>query len=220
MKISREFIRKLPKTDLHVHLDGSLRLETVRELAARGVDPGDGPRYSAQEIEQTLVPGRDYGSLAEYLKDFEITLSLMQTPQSLKRIAYELAEDCAAENIRYVEVRFAPQLHMSDRMDLETVLASVNRGLERAAREHNSRPKVVDGREPRFRYGIITCALRSFGKMSDYYRTFFKAHPFSSPKRIFGLASYELIQGVVEVRDRLGLRPLEGLPVRPEKFPP
>jgi adenosine deaminase len=156
MKISREFIRKLPKTDLHVHLDGSLRLETVRELAARGVDPGDGPRYSAQEIEQTLVPGRDYGSLAEYLKDFEITLSLMQTPQSLKRIAYELAEDCAAENIRYVEVRFSPILHTRAGLDLPQIVESVIAGLREAEGDFN------------IRTGVIICGIRNMDPQTSY----------------------------------------------------
>ncbi len=97
MKISEEFIRKLPKTDLHVHLDGSLRMETVLELAREREG-----RFSPAEIKRLLVPGKKYAALEEYLQAFEITLSVMQTRDSLKRIAYELGEDCAAENVRYV----------------------------------------------------------------------------------------------------------------------
>lgn len=149
MKISREFIHKLPKTDLHVHLDGSLRMETIRELASRGIDPGNGPGFTLEEIEATLMPGRDYGSLAEYLKDFEITLSLMQTSETLERIAYELAEDCAAENIRYVEVRFSPILHTRAGLSLPTIVESVIDGLQAAEGDFN------------IRTGIIICGIRN-----------------------------------------------------------
>lgn len=204
--ITKEFIREIPKSDLHVHLDGSLRVPTLIEIARR--EKIDLPSYTEEGLNE-MVFKPHYSDLEEYLTGFAYTVQAMQNPENLERIAYEFARDNQAEGVRYVEVRFAPQLHISDRMDLESVLVSVNRGLERAAREFNSRPAVADGREPRFRYGIITCALRSFGEMSDYYRTFLKAHPFSSRKRIFGLASYELFQGVVEVRDRLGL-PLVG----------
>ncbi len=156
MKISREFIRQLPKTDLHVHLDGSLRMETIRELAAEGVDSGNGPSYGLKEIERTLVPGRDYGSLAEYLKSFEITLSLMQTPQTLQRIAYELAEDCAAENIRYLEVRFSPILHTRAGLKLPEVVESVIAGLKKAEAAFN------------IRTGIIICGIRNMYPETSY----------------------------------------------------
>jgi adenosine deaminase len=204
--ITKEFIRDIPKSDLHVHLDGSLRIPTLIEIARR--EKIELPSYTEEGLND-LVFKPHYDSLEEYLTGFAYTVQALQTPEDLERVAYEFVQDNQAEGVRYVEVRFAPQLHMSDRMDLETVLVSVNRGMERAADEYNSRPEVADGREPRFHYGIITCALRSFGEMSDYYRTFLRAHPFSNPKRIFGLASYELFQGVVEVRDRLGL-PLVG----------
>ncbi len=156
MKISREFIHQLPKTDLHVHLDGSLRMATILDLAAQGVDPGDGPSYGPEEIEKTLIPGRDYGSLAEYLKDFEITLSLMQTPPALKRIAYELAEDCAEENIRYVEVRFSPILHTRAGLTLPEIVESVIAGLKQAEDDFN------------IRTGIIICGIRNMDPETSY----------------------------------------------------
>ena len=204
--ITNDFIRDIPKSDLHVHLDGSLRVPTLIEIARR--EKIELPSYTEEGLNETVFKPH-YASLEEYLTGFAYTVQAMQNPENLERIAYEFALDNQAEGVRYVEVRFAPQLHMGDRMDLETVLTGVNRGMERAEREFNSRPEVKSGEEPRFHYGIIACALRSFGEMSDYYRTFLKAHPFSSPKRIFGLASYELVQGVVEVRDRLGI-PLVG----------
>ena len=204
--ITKEFIHDIPKSDLHVHLDGSLRLPTLIEIAQR--EKIELPSYTEEGLNETVFKAH-YASLEEYLAGFAYTVQALQNPENLERVAYEFARDNQDEGVRYVEVRFAPQLHINDRMDLETVLVSVNRGLERAAKEYNSRLEVADGSEPRFHYGIITCALRSFGKMSGYYRSFFRAHPYSKLKWVFGLASYELFQGVVEVRDRLGL-PLVG----------
>ncbi len=204
--ITDDFIRAIPKSDLHVHLDGSLRVPTLIEIARK--EKIELPSYTEEGLNETVFKPH-YDSLEEYLAGFVYTVRAMQNPENLERIAYEFALDNQAEGVRYVEVRFAPQLHMGDQMDLETVLVSVNRGLDRAAGEYNSRPEVKDGRVPPFHYGIISCSIRSFGEMSEYYRNFLRAHPFSPPKRIFGLASYELVQGVVEIRDRLGL-PLVG----------
>jgi adenosine deaminase len=129
----------------------------------------------------------------------------MQKPEYLERIAYEMAIDNQLEGVRYIEVRFAPQLHINRRMDMATVLSAVNTGLERAAREFNHKPGVRAGKEPPFRYGIIVCALRSFGAYSEYYGQFIAAHSFSDMKTIFGLCSFELAQGAVRIRDKYGL---------------
>jgi len=200
--ITKEFIEAAPKSDLHVHLDGSLRVPTLIEIARK--DNISLPSYTEEGLYEAVFKDK-YESLEEYLAGFQYTVQAMQNPENMERIAYEFALDNQAEGVRYVEVRFAPQLHMNSRMDLEKVLASVNKGMERAAREFNQRPAVLDGSEPRFVYGIIACALRAFGRMSEYYNIFLDAHPFSNQKRNFGLASYELVQGVVKVRDKLGI---------------
>jgi len=200
--ITKKFIEKVPKTDLHVHLDGSLRVPTLIEIARK--EDFALPSYTEEGLYQTVYKDQ-YESLEEYLAGFQYTVEAMQTPENMERIAYEFALDNQNEGVRYVEVRFAPQLHVNSRMDLEKVMVSVNKGLARAAREFNKRPTVLDGQEPRFVYGIIACALRSFGRMSEYFNTFLDAHPFSNQKHNFGLASYELVQGVVGVRDRLGI---------------
>ena len=199
--ITKKFIEQAPKSDLHVHLDGSLRVPTLIEIAREENFPL--PSYTEEGLYETVYKDQ-YESLEEYLAGFQYTVQAMQTPENLERIAYEFALDNQDEGVRYVEVRFAPQLHVNSRMDLEKVMVSVNKGMARAAREFNKRSAVLDGHEPRFVYGIIACALRSFGRMSEYFNTFLDAHPFSNQKRNFGLASYELVQGVVEVRDRLG----------------
>lgn len=93
LTLTREFFEKLPKTDLHVHLDGSLRLETIWDLAKK--DHIDLGADSIEELRELISPGKTHASLNDYLKGFEITLKVLQTRENLYRAAYELAEDCA-----------------------------------------------------------------------------------------------------------------------------
>src|SRR5512134_2237661 len=95
-KLPLEFFQKLPKTDLHVHLDGSLRLETIIDLAKR--HKVELPSYEPAELRTIMNLGQNCGSLVEYLKAFDITLRVMQHEDALFRVAYELAEDAAREN--------------------------------------------------------------------------------------------------------------------------
>jgi adenosine deaminase len=128
--IPLELIEKLPKTDLHVHLDGSLRLSTILELAER--QRIDLPARDTDALRGAMHLGENCGSLVEYLKAFDVTLRVMQTEESLRRIAYELAEDAARENVRYMEVRYAPMLHTRRGLKLTTVVESVLGGLREA----------------------------------------------------------------------------------------
>jgi len=202
MMISREFIARAPKSDLHVHLDGSIRIPTLIEIAQ--AEKIELPSYTVEGLNELLFKDH-YASLGEYLTCFGYTCQALQTPENLERVAYEFGLDNQADGVRYVEVRFAPQLHMGGGMDLLMVLDSVRKGLDRARREFNSRPEVAAGREPGFNYGIIACAMRMFGPFSPYYKEFLQAHPFSKPERIFALASYELVQGVVRYRNEKGI---------------
>ena len=96
MPIPLEVIRRLPKTDLHLHLDGSLRPRTVWELAEE-----QGIKLRARtpaELERILRAGKRTKSLRQYLKIFDITLSVLQDKEALRRVTYELVEDCAREN--------------------------------------------------------------------------------------------------------------------------
>jgi len=202
----REIIKKIPKTDLHVHLDGSIRMKTLIEIAKK--EKMELPSYTVEGMNE-LVFKDNYNNLQEYLNTFGYSCAVMQKPEYLEQIAYELALDNQAEGVRYVEVRFAPQLHINKHMDMKTVLLSVNRGLDRAQKEFNSRKEVVAGEEPPFFYGIIVSALRMFGKYSDYYANFIDAHPFSDAKTIASLGSLELARGAVQVRDEEGI-PITG----------
>ena len=71
-----------------------------------------------------------YEDLPSYLRGFRYTCAVMQKAEDLTRISYELAQDCIAEGVRYIEVRFAPQLHMTD-LSFDEVLQAVNDGLSR-----------------------------------------------------------------------------------------
>lgn len=197
-----DLILKIPKTDLHCHLDGSIRLETIIDLARK--EKIFMPSDSVAGL-NTLLFKDHYNNLVEYLKTFEYSCQVMQTPENLERIAYELGQDVQKEGVRYLEVRFAPQLHINHLMNMEQVLVSVDKGLERAKKEFNAKPEIINKKEPSFNYGIIVCALRSFGPLSEYYKNFIDSLPFSDPKTVFSLCSLELAKGAVQIRDKLGL---------------
>src|SRR5437868_13098102 len=108
-EIPLELLQRLPKTDLHCHLDGSARLDTVLDLATKHHIAL--PTFDRGELRSMLVAGEAVASLDDYLRAFDITLSVMQTEDALERIAYELAEDAWREHLRYIEVRYSPLLH-------------------------------------------------------------------------------------------------------------
>ena len=196
-------IEKLPKTDLHVHLDGSIRLSTLIELAREY--RVQLPSYTPEGL-RDLVFKEEYGNLGEYLEGFRYTVAVLQSEYALERAGYELALDNQEEGVRYVEVRFAPQLHVHNHLSMENVIKSVNRGLARARQEFNRRPGVMKGEEPPFEYAILVCALRFFAAGSgDYYDKILHVHRFSPPERVFALASLELAHAAVRIRNEHGL---------------
>ena len=147
-----------------------------------------------------------YANLSEYLQGFGYTVAAMQTESALERTAYELAQDNQNEGVRYLEVRFAPQLHESEQLNAVMVMRAVNRGLERARDEFNRRPEVVSMTEPPFEYGIICCAMRMFrAGFSEYYNNMLRSHRYAPPKEVYRLASLELARAAVIARDEYGL---------------
>ena len=131
--VTEELLRSLPKTDLHCHLDGSLRLKTILELAdIQGVKL---PAKDEAGLAKAIHMGESVGSLEEYLKAFDVTLSVMQTEESLYRTAYELCVDAAAENCRLLEVRYCPVLHTQRGLKLTTIVEAVLEGLRRGERD-------------------------------------------------------------------------------------
>jgi adenosine deaminase len=139
--LTLEAIRRLPKTDLHVHLDGSLRLSTILELAREEKIklPADNP----EALAAVMHVGENTGSLTEYLKAFDVTLKVLQTEEALERAAYELAEDAAAEGVRYMEVRYSPMLHTRRGLALVKVVEAVLAGLRKAESDLHIRSNVI-----------------------------------------------------------------------------
>jgi adenosine deaminase len=145
--LTRELIGRLPKAELHVHLDGSLRAETMIDLARRGrvalpsTDPDELRRFMLVD---------DARNLEDYLHRFDLTIALMQTPEAVERIAYEMVEDAARDHLRYMEVRYCPRLSCREGLTLDEVIAAELRGLARGCRDFGVRT------------GIINCSLRHY----------------------------------------------------------
>ena len=149
-----EVIQALPKTDLHVHLDGSLRLSTILEIAeAQGLRL---PATDEKGLFDAIGCGKNFGSLVDYLRGFEFTLQVMQTAASLERIAFELAEDAHRENVRYMEVRYAPLLHTREGLKLTAVVEAVLDGLGRARETYG------------IKSNLILCGIRNISAESSY----------------------------------------------------
>ncbi len=147
IEVTQELIQRLPKTELHCHLDGSNRVETLIELAKeQGIKL---PFDNFEQLREHLEVGDKAKNLADYLKGFSVTLSVMQEAYAIERTAFELAEDCAKENVRYLEVRFSPILHINRGLRLTEIVDAVIRGLEKAEAKY------------KIKNGIIICGIRS-----------------------------------------------------------
>jgi len=189
-KINEAYLKAIPKTDLHLHLDGSLRIPSLIEMAQSGNI--ELPSYTESGLRE-LVFKDFYTDLPDYLNGFQYTVSVMQNAENLERIAYELGVDNLNEGVRYIEVRFAPQLHMHDNLNMKEVLAAVTKGLNKAKSEFNQNEAVKSGEDLPFEFGIIVCALRWFNPhMSAYYNKLFSVMSYAKEKDIFSAASLEL----------------------------
>ena len=136
----RRLVEAMPKTELHLHLDGSLRIDTALELArTRGVDaPSDWAGMSA-----ALVGPERTRDQAELLRAFDLPIALMQDAEALERIAAELVEAKAADAVRYVEIRWGPLLHVTRGLDLADGIAAVCRGAAAAAARTGTNVRLI-----------------------------------------------------------------------------
>ncbi|WP_022835830.1 adenosine deaminase [Salisaeta longa] len=135
--LSRDDLLQWPKAELHCHLDGSLRLPTMLDIARREGKMSVLPADTEDGLREILRAIDDSETLEAYLAWFRYTIPLMQTAEALERVAYELAEDNAQENVRYLEVRFGPILHTEEGLSLEDVTDAVLAGLARAERDYD-----------------------------------------------------------------------------------
>jgi adenosine deaminase len=148
MAVTLTEIRQVPKVLLHDHLDGGLRPATIVELAAE-TGYGGLPAADAGELAAWMGEVARRGSLELYLEAFQHTVGVMQTRESLIRVAAECAEDLAADGVVYAEVRFAPELHLTRGLSLDQVVEAVLEGFRRGSA---GRPITV--------YGLLT-AMRT-----------------------------------------------------------
>ncbi len=140
----------LPKIELHCHLDGSLSPELVQKLLRER-----GEEYTIEELKQMLKAPANCGSLSEYLRCFDLPNEVLQQPRELEAAACELAMQAAGEQVRYIEVRFAPQFSTAEGLSVSQILQSVMEGLRRA--------RQACGIES----GVIVCGMRGISKEAN-----------------------------------------------------
>jgi adenosine deaminase len=153
VRLTPRIIQQLPKVDIHCHLDGCLRPATLLELAdEQGVKL---PTRKLPALTRLLEAGKRTRNLGEYLKIFDLTLSVMQERAALYRVAYELAVDAASENVRHLEIRYSPLLHRRRRLPFEAIVDAVNAGLADAGKLYG------------LSTGVILCGIRSLPPRSS-----------------------------------------------------
>lgn len=220
-KYKNSFLKEIPKSDIHLHLDGSLRFSTLIEMAKKlNVKM---PSYTEEGLRE-LVFKSNYNSLEEYLHGFQYTCSVLRDLENIERSSYELAIDNQNEGVNYIEVRFAPQLLMDPEknISMEDVMTATHKGFLRAQKEYNSKVEIVNGEKPEFHYGIINCAMRKFaGNFSPYYKKFIKLMEYSKETEIFTQAALQMVKASVKIRDNLGI-PIVGIDLAGEEqgYPP
>ena len=222
MKYTDAFIQEMPKSDLHLHLDGSLRIPTLIKSAQKLKI--DLPAYTEEGL-RDLVFKDTYANLGEYLHGFQYTCAVMRDLEVIEQVSYELAVDNQNEGVTYIEPRFAPQLLMDAEkgLTMEAVLEASCRGFERAKKEYNARPEVKSGDKPEFNYGIIVCAMRKFGPKgySPFYTRFFKMMEYSREMEVIRDGALQLVRAAVAIRDEKGL-PIVGIDLAGQEdgYPP
>lgn len=125
--LTREKIKQLPKIELHCHLDGSISMETLRKLALKENVP-------LMALEKVRAPKKCL-DLKEYLESFDVVLNLLQEEENLELAAYDLVKQVGEENVRYIEIRFAPLLHQRNNLSVEQIIQAVMEGINKAQQE-------------------------------------------------------------------------------------
>jgi len=140
------YFQAMPKAELHLHLDGSVRPETVLELARQAGVPL--PTENPENLKAFLQATDSTASLVEYIAYFELPIAVLQTVPALERATYELCEDLKNDNVRYAEIRYGPWLHVQQGLSLTDVIRAVLSGWTTGRRAFG-----LEG-------GIIVTALR------------------------------------------------------------
>ncbi len=147
-------IQKMLKAVLHLHLDGSLRPETVYKwLKEQNKD------VSLEQVQKDLMVDKDCRDLNEYLQKFDLPLEVLQTKEHIEQANFELFEDLVKQNVIYAEVRFAPSLHAKQGLDYNQIVEAAIRGMNKAKEEFE-----IDG-------NLILCCMRGNDNKEQNMRT-------------------------------------------------
>ncbi len=139
--------KQLPKIDLHLHLDGAIRVATIAELGDElGIKLQS---YNPKELAKFVQVSRDCRCLTDFLKRFEVFYPILPFAKTQERIAYELCEDCMRDNVVYFEARFAPALCTNPKFTMEDAVVAALEGFRRGQRDFG------------VRCGTILCCYRS-----------------------------------------------------------
>ena len=148
MSLDKSTLQALPKVLLHEHLDGSMRPQTIIELA-KDAKYTKLPTADPAALADWFYQGAYRGDLAGYLEGFAHTIAVTQTAEALERVAYEQVEDLKNDGVVYFETRFAPIFHTKKGLTNMDVVSAVLKGLERGRRDF------------RIPVGLIVCAMRN-----------------------------------------------------------
>lgn len=135
-------IKKLKKVELHLHLDGSVSIDTLSKLSNK----------NKEELKSEMIASDKCQNLSEYLTKFNLPISYMQTKENLKIISKDLVDYLESQNVIYAEIRFAPMFHTKEGLTYDEVILSVLEGL-------NSNPNV--------KTNLILCMMRGFPKKDN-----------------------------------------------------
>lgn len=141
--------KKIKKSEVHLHLDGSISKETMYKLY------GEKNKILREEFDKLIAVDGSEKTLADYLKKFEIPLQILQSRENLERVAMELADRLAVENYIYSEIRFAPHLHLREGLNLSDVVDGVLSGIN----ERKNKNGYV---------GIILCIMRYLSEEQSF----------------------------------------------------
>lgn len=137
-------IKKLPKIELHCHLDGSLSPDFFRKRLGRDVE------------ERELQVSEDCRNLSEYLDKFRLPLACLRDEEGLRSAGYDILRTMSAENVRYAEIRFAPLSCVTPEMGVRRSIEALLEGLERGREEFG------------VAYQVIVCAMRHQSDEENY----------------------------------------------------
>lgn len=191
-----DVIKSMPKAILHLHLDGSLRPETVHKwLQERGED------VTLEEVKKRLMVDEGCRDLNQYLEKFDLPVELLQSGEHIEQATYELFEDLAKQNVIYAEVRFAPSLHTKKGLSYKQIVEAAIKGMERAKQE-----KSIEG-------NLILCCMRGDNNQQENIETMVAAKKYQGQGVVaVDLAGAEAIFPTENFKDIFSIAKKQNIP--------